>query len=166
MNLKILTATWITHIEHQTRHQRRALRDHQRQETARAHEVEVQKRSVKTILSNMRHAVSESFHQQAGDLLSQHLTARTHLMTMEAHPKIVALNALLDEIARHMASLPLKRRLKFFRSSVAIVAEILAAMQREASHAVTAASADRRRISPHRLYGSSNSPFAGPTRPS
>jgi hypothetical protein len=31
-----------------------------------------------------------------------------------------------------MATLPLKRRLKFFRSSVAVVAEVLAAMHREA----------------------------------
>jgi hypothetical protein len=53
-------------------------------------------------------------------------------VTAEAHPKVRALHALLDEITKQMARLPLKRRLKFFRSSVAIVAEVLAAMHREA----------------------------------
>jgi hypothetical protein len=49
-----------------------------------------------------------------------------------------------------MAPLPLQRRLSFFRSSVAIVAEVLAAMHREAParRAVPGASADHRRISP------------------
>ena len=118
---------------------RRALRDHQRQETTRVSRGG--KRSAKTILPDTEHAVSESFHQQAGDLLSQHLAAGTHLVTAKAHPKVLALHALVDEITKKMASLPLKRRLKFFRSSVAIVAEVLAATHREATHnrAVTAA---------------------------
>jgi hypothetical protein len=117
-------------IKYQTRAQHRALRDHQRQETTCV--PRGAKRSTKTILSNKEDAVSESFHQQAGDLLSQHLAARTRVVTAEAHPKVLALHALVDEITKQTASLPLKRRLKFFRSSVAIVAEVLAAMHREA----------------------------------
>ena len=118
-------------IKQQTRTQHRALRDHQRQETTRV--LRGAKRSTKTILSNNKEdAVSESFHQQAGDLLSQHLAAGTRVVTAEAHPKVLALHALVDEITKQMASLPLKRRLKFFRSSVPIVAKVLAAMHREA----------------------------------
>jgi hypothetical protein len=131
MNLRMLPGRWMEKpIEHQTRLQHRALRDHQRQEST--HVPRGRKRSVKTILSNTEHAVSESFDQQAGDLLSQHLAAGTHLVTAEAHPKVLALHALFDEIKKQMARLPLKRRLRFFRSSVAIVAEVLAAMHREA----------------------------------
>ena len=120
------------------------------------------------ILSNTDHAISESFHQKAGDLLSQHLAARIPLVTLDAHPKVLALHSLVDEITKQMASLPLKRRLSFFCSSVAIIAEVLAAMHREApSHrSVPGASADHRRISPRHSCGSSNSPFAGLTRSS
>ena len=133
MNLRMLPGRSMENpIEHQTRLQYRALRDHQRQETTRV--PRGVKRSVKTILSNTEDAVSESFHQQAGDLISQHLAARTDLVNAEAHPKVLALHALVDEITKQMASLPLKRRLKFFGSSVAIVAEVLAAMHREAPH--------------------------------
>ena len=130
MNLRMLPGRGMENsIEHQTRRYR-ALRDHQRQETTRV--PRGGKRSAKSILSNTEDAVSESFHQQAGDLLSQHLAARTHLVTAEAHPKVLALHALVDEITKQMATLPLKSRLRFFRSSVAIVAEVLAAMHREA----------------------------------
>ena len=129
MNLRMLPGRGMENsIEHQTRRYR-ALRDHQRQETTRV--PRGGKRSAKSILSNTEDAVSESFYQQAGDLLSQHLAARTRVVTAEAHPKVFALHALVDEITKQMASLPLKRRLKFFRSSVAIVAEVLAAMHRE-----------------------------------
>ena len=131
MNLRMLPGRWMEKpIEHQTRLQHRPLRDHQRHETTRV--PRGAKRSTKSILSNTEDAVSESFYQQAGDLLSQHLAAGTHPLTAEGHPKVLALHALLGEITKQMASLPLKRRLKFFRSSVAIVAEVLAAMHREA----------------------------------
>jgi hypothetical protein len=131
MNLRMLPGRWMEKpVEHQTRLQHRPLRDHQRHETTRV--PRGAKRSTKSILSNNEDAVSDSFHQQAGDLLSQHLAAQTHLVTAEAHPKVRALHTLLDEITKQMARLPLKRRLKFFRSSVAIVAEVLAAMHREA----------------------------------
>jgi hypothetical protein len=102
------------------------------------------------MVSKMNHAVLESFHQQAADLLSQHLAARSPVVTADAHPKVLALHALVAEIAKHMAPLPLKSRLVFFRSSVAIVADVLAAMHREAPahRAVPGVSADHRRISP------------------
>lgn len=138
-------------IKYQTRAQHRALRDHQRQETTRVPRGE--KRSAKTIFYNTEDAVSESFHQQAGDLLSQHLAAGTHPLTGEGHPKVLALHALLGEIKKQLASLPLKRRLRFLRSSVAIVAEVLAAMHREAlvQSRRDGASAGRRRASRQHL---------------
>ena len=131
MNLRMLPGREMEKpIKQQTRAQHRALRDHQLQETTRV--PRGAKRSTRTILSNKEHAVSESLHQQAGDLLSQHLAAGTHPLTAEGHPKVLALHALLDEIKKQMAKFSSKRRLKFFRSSVAIVAEVLAAMHREA----------------------------------
>ena len=153
-------------IEHQTRLQDGALRGHQRRQTTRV--LPDEKRSAKTILSNTEDAVSESFHQQAAHLLSQHLAARPPLVTLDAHPKVLALHSLVDEITKQMASLPLKSRLRFFCSSVAIIAEVLAAMHREASshRSVPGASADHRRISLRHSCGSSNSPFAGLTRSS
>ena len=149
MNLRMLPDRRIeTPSEHQMRLQRRAYRQHQRQETTCV--PPGGKRRATTIVSNTNHAVLESFHQQAADLLSQHLAARPPLVTADAHPKVLALHALVDEITKQMAPLPLKSQLGFFRSSVAIVAEILAAMHREAPahRAVPGASADHRRISP------------------
>ena len=149
MNLRMLPDRWMEKpIEHQRRPQHRALRQRQRQETTDV--PRGGKRRAKTIVSNTNHAVSECFHQLAADLLSQRLAARTHLLTAEAHPKVLALDALIDGITKRMAPLPLQRRLIFFRSSVAIVAEVLAAMHREAPtyRAVPGASVDHRRISP------------------
>ena len=149
MNLRMLPDRRIEKpSEHQMRLQRRAFRQHQRQETTGV--PRGGKRSPKTILSKTEDVVSESFYQEAGDFLGQHLAARSHFVTAKAHPKVLALHALLGEIKKQMAGLPLKRRLKFFRSSVAIVAEVLAAMHREAPahRAVPGASADHRRISP------------------
>ena len=147
MNLRMLPGHWMKKpIEHRTRLQHHPLRNNQRRQTTCV--PRGGKRSAKAILSNTDHAVSESFHQKAGDLLSQHLAARPPLVTADAHPKVLALHALVDEITKQMTPLPLKRRLSFFRSSVAIVAEVLAAMYREAPahRAVPGASADDRRI--------------------
>jgi hypothetical protein len=157
MNLRMLPDRRMAKpIEHQTRLQHRALRQRQHEETT--YVLRGGKRRAKTIVSNTNHAVSESFHQLAADLLSQHLAARTHLVTAEAHPKVLALHALVVEMTKQMAPLPLQRRLSFFRSAVAIVAEVLAAMHREAPtyRAVPGASADPSRISPRIHLGSSN----------
>jgi hypothetical protein len=167
MNLRMPSGDCIEKtIEPQTRLQDGALRAHQRRQTTGV--LRDGKRRAMAILSNTDHAISESFHQKAGDLLSQHLAARIPLVTLDAHPKVLALHALVDEITNQMASLPLKRRLRFFCSSVAIIAEVLAAMHREAPahRSVPGASADHRRISPRHSCGSSNSPFAGLTRSS
>jgi predicted GTPase len=113
-------------IEYPTRH--RAFRSHP-QETSRI--FRERRRSAKTISSDAEYAVSEAFQQQAAALLSQQLAAGTRPVIAEAHRKVFALSALVDEIIKQMATLPLERRLKFFRSSVTIVAEVLAAMHRE-----------------------------------
>ena len=113
-------------IEYSTRH--RAFRSHP-QEISRI--FRERRRSAKTISSDAEYAVSEAFQQQAAALLSQQLAAGTRPVIAEAHRKVFALSALVDEIIKQMATLPLERRLKFFRSSVTIVAEVLAAMHRE-----------------------------------
>ena len=131
MSLRVLAGRWMEKPnEHSRRLQHCTLRDRQRQLTTSV--PGGGKRSANSILSNRDHAVSESFHQQASDLLSQHLAAGSSLVAANASPKVLALDALLGEITKQMATLPLKRRLKFFRSSVAVVAEVLAAMHREA----------------------------------
>jgi hypothetical protein len=128
MNLKMLSTRGMEKpIEYPTR--RRACRSHQRQQPSRI--PQERRRSAKTISSDAEYAVSEAFQQQAAGLLSQQLAARIDPVTAEAHPKVLALHALVDEIVKQLATLPLKRRVKFFRSSVTIVAEVLAAMHRE-----------------------------------
>jgi hypothetical protein len=130
MNLKMPSTRGMEkRIEYPTR--RRACRSHQRQETLRV--PQERRRSAKTISSDAEYAVSETFQQQAGGLLSQQLAARTRPAAAEAHPKVLALHALVDEIIKQLATLPLTRRIKFFRSSVTIVAEVLAAMHREST---------------------------------
>jgi len=130
MNLKIPSTRGMEKpIEYPTRH--RACRSHQRQETSRV--PRERRRSAKTISSDTEYAVSEAFQQQAAGLLSQQLAARTLLLTAEAHPKVLALRALVDEIIKQMAILPLTRRFEFFRSSVTVVSEVLAAMHRESA---------------------------------
>lgn len=79
---------------------------------------------------NNRHATPESFQHVAADLVSRRITSARPPAGPISSKQYKALSALLDQIARQMDGLPLKARLKFFRSSVAIVAEILAAMQR------------------------------------
>jgi hypothetical protein len=128
MNLKMLLTRGMERpVEYPTRP--RACCSHQRQATSRI--FRERRRSAKTIPSDAHYAISEAFQQQAAGLLSQQLAAGTRPVIAEAHRKVFALYALVDEIIKQMATLPLERRLKFFRSSVTIVAEVLAAMHRE-----------------------------------
>jgi hypothetical protein len=126
MNLKTpLIRAMERPIEYPTRD--RACRSHP-QETSRIFR---ESSNARTIPSDAEYAVSEAFQQQAAGLLSQQLAAGTRPVRAEAHRKVFALDALVDEIIRQMATLPLEKRLKFFLSSVIIVAEVLAAMHRE-----------------------------------
>jgi hypothetical protein len=74
----------------------------------------------------------EFYQRVAASLISRRLVAR-QTARHTASKKCEAMTALLDRIAARMRKLPLKERLEFFRSSVAIVAEVLAAMQRDVS---------------------------------
>ena len=74
----------------------------------------------------------EFYQRVAASLISRRLVAR-QTTRHAASKKCEAMAALLDRVATRMRKLPLKERLEFFRSSVAIVAEILAAMQRDTS---------------------------------
>lgn len=65
----------------------------------------------------------------AGKLILRYLVATPQLnKTEETHAKVLALHSLLDEIARRMKTLPASERPRFFRSSIVIVAEILAVL--------------------------------------
>jgi hypothetical protein len=77
---------------------------------------------------------SDSFRQQAAELLAQHLAVRPGARKVKAHPKVAALHGLIAQIVKQMKRLSLAQRMKFFASSVVIVAEVLAAMQRKAPH--------------------------------
>jgi hypothetical protein len=79
-----------------------------------------------------RHRDPEFYQRVAASLISRRLVAR-QATRRASSKKCEAMAALLDRVATRMRKLPLKERLEFFRSSVAIVAEILAAMQRDTS---------------------------------
>jgi hypothetical protein len=65
----------------------------------------------------------------AAKLIIKYLVATPQLnKTEEAHTGVLALHRLLDQVARRMKTLSAGERPRFFRSSVAIVAEILAAL--------------------------------------
>lgn len=65
-----------------------------------------------------------AFQHTAAVLVSQRLTASRSGRIL---PKSPALSNLLDRIADQMNELPLKARLRFYRTSVGIVAQLLAA---------------------------------------
>lgn len=65
-----------------------------------------------------------AFQHTAAVLLSQRLTASRCTRISSKSP---ALSHLLDRIAEQMNELPLKARLSFYRTSVGIVAQLLAA---------------------------------------
>ena len=76
----------------------------------------------------------EFFHRLAALLISRRLISSRAFQHGATSRKCAALSGLLDKIAESMSDLPLEERLEFFRSSVEIVAAILAAMQREVSN--------------------------------
>lgn len=73
----------------------------------------------------------EFFQRVAASLISRRLTKQA--ASPAGSKKCDAMAALLDRITSRMRKLPLRERLEFFRSSVRIVAEILAAMQQDIS---------------------------------
>jgi len=79
-----------------------------------------------------RHRDPEFFQRVAASLISRRLIKRPSTLP-PISKKCDAMAALLDRIAARMRKLPLKERLEFFRSSVQIVAEFLATMQRDSS---------------------------------
>ena len=83
---------------------------------------------------------AEFFQRVAASLISRRLL-KPESTTHTTSKKCDAMAALLDRVAARMRKLPLKERLEFFRSSVQIVAEILAAMQRDLSRPVPARNA-------------------------
>jgi len=82
--------------------------------------------------AHTRHRDPEFFQRVAASLISRRLIKRPPTLP-PISKKCDAMAALLDRIAARMRKLPLKERLEFFRSSVQIVAEFLAAMQRDSS---------------------------------
>jgi hypothetical protein len=82
--------------------------------------------------TNIHRRDAEFFQRVAASLISRRLL-KAQATTRTASKKHDAMAALLDRIASRMRKLPLKERLEFFRSSIQIVAEFLAAMQRDIS---------------------------------
>ena len=82
--------------------------------------------------TNTQRRNAEFFQRVAASLISRRLL-KPQAAARTASKKHDAMAALLDRIASHMRKLPLKERLEFFRSSIQIVAEFLAAMQRDIS---------------------------------
>lgn len=65
----------------------------------------------------------------AAKLIMRYLVATPQLnKTEETHARVLALHSLLDQVARRMKTLPASERPRFFRSSMPIVAEILAVL--------------------------------------
>lgn len=89
---------------------------------------------MRTNLTPRRNA--EFYQRVAASLISRRLIKQP--ASPSGSKKCDAMAALLDRIAARMRKLPLKERLEFFRSSVQIVAEILAAMQRDISRPIPA----------------------------
>ena len=89
---------------------------------------------MKTAHPNARRRDPEFFHRLAALLISRRLISSRAFQHGATSRKCAALSGLLDKIAESMSDLPLKERLEFLRSSVEIVAAILAAMQREVSN--------------------------------